>query len=184
MLLRRFDWHYIGQIYGGDFAKFCGLLKVSELYLRYTVRIPIAIPGQIGLLMGPSRFSWYLLLLLLNLHLYLSMSDGNMLSVDRVFLGSLNQSWLGKIKIAHSKYARWDLIDKCEGWSTSFTLLLTQPPLSSEEDFRLRSILETDLFSLVFRCGHMGNFIAYHHSCSVNAFLTEYKGRMNIGIHN
>ena len=97
MLLRRFDWHYIGQIYGGDFAKFCGLLKVSELYLRYTVRIPIAIPGQIGLLMGPSRFSWYLLLLLLNLHLYLSMSDGNMLSVDRVFLGSLNQSWLGKI---------------------------------------------------------------------------------------
>ena len=29
----RFDWHYIGQIYGGDFAKFCGLLRISELYL-------------------------------------------------------------------------------------------------------------------------------------------------------
>ena len=25
---RIFDWHYIGQIYGGDFAKFCGLLKI------------------------------------------------------------------------------------------------------------------------------------------------------------
>ena len=25
------DWHYIGQIYGGDFAKFCGLLRISEL---------------------------------------------------------------------------------------------------------------------------------------------------------
>ena len=29
----RFDWHYIGQIYGGDFAKFCGLLRIYELYL-------------------------------------------------------------------------------------------------------------------------------------------------------
>ena len=29
----RFDWHYIGQIYGGDFAKFCGLLGICELYL-------------------------------------------------------------------------------------------------------------------------------------------------------
>ena len=31
-LHRRFDWHYIGQIYGGDFAKFCGLLRIYELY--------------------------------------------------------------------------------------------------------------------------------------------------------
>ena len=29
---RRFDWHYIGQIYGGDFTKFCGLLRTYELY--------------------------------------------------------------------------------------------------------------------------------------------------------
>jgi hypothetical protein len=26
-----FDWQYIGQIIGGDFAKFCGLLKIYEL---------------------------------------------------------------------------------------------------------------------------------------------------------
>ena len=30
----RFDWHYIGQIYGGDFAKFWGLLRIYELYLK------------------------------------------------------------------------------------------------------------------------------------------------------
>ena len=28
-----FDWQYIGQIIGGDFAKFCGLLRIYELYL-------------------------------------------------------------------------------------------------------------------------------------------------------
>ena len=27
-----FDWQYIGQITGGDFAKFCGLLRIYELY--------------------------------------------------------------------------------------------------------------------------------------------------------
>ena len=27
----RFDWHYIGQIYGGDFAKFWGHLRIYEL---------------------------------------------------------------------------------------------------------------------------------------------------------
>ena len=27
-----FDWHYIGQKYGGDFTKFCGLLRIYELY--------------------------------------------------------------------------------------------------------------------------------------------------------
>ena len=25
-----FDWQYIGQIIGGDFAKFCGLLRIYE----------------------------------------------------------------------------------------------------------------------------------------------------------
>ena len=30
-LHRRFDWHYIGQIYDGDFTKFCGLLRIYEL---------------------------------------------------------------------------------------------------------------------------------------------------------
>ena len=33
-LHRRFDCYYIGQIYGGDFAKFCGLLRIYELYNR------------------------------------------------------------------------------------------------------------------------------------------------------
>ena len=31
-LHRRFDRYNIGQIYGGDFAKFCGLLRIYELY--------------------------------------------------------------------------------------------------------------------------------------------------------
>ena len=29
-----FDWQYIGQIIRGDFAKFCGLLRIYELYKR------------------------------------------------------------------------------------------------------------------------------------------------------
>ena len=29
----KFDRYYIGQIYGGDFAKFCGPLRINELYL-------------------------------------------------------------------------------------------------------------------------------------------------------
>ena len=32
-LHRRFDWHYIGQMYGGDFAKFCALLRIYEIYI-------------------------------------------------------------------------------------------------------------------------------------------------------
>ena len=32
-LYHRFDSYYIGQIYGGDFAKICGLLRIYELYL-------------------------------------------------------------------------------------------------------------------------------------------------------
>ena len=31
-LHRRFDVYYIGQIQGGDFAKFCDLLRIYELY--------------------------------------------------------------------------------------------------------------------------------------------------------
>ena len=31
-LRQLFDWQYIGQIIGGDFAKFCGLLRIYELY--------------------------------------------------------------------------------------------------------------------------------------------------------
>ena len=30
-----FDWQYIGQIIiGGDFAKFCGLLRIYEIYRK------------------------------------------------------------------------------------------------------------------------------------------------------
>ena len=32
---RRFDWYHIGQIYGGDFAKFCGLLKIYMNFKNY-----------------------------------------------------------------------------------------------------------------------------------------------------
>ena len=28
-----FDWHYMGQKYGGDFGKLCDLFRVYELYL-------------------------------------------------------------------------------------------------------------------------------------------------------
>ena len=34
-LHRRFDHYYIGQIYSGDFAKFCGLLRIYELYIVF-----------------------------------------------------------------------------------------------------------------------------------------------------
>ena len=33
-LYRRFDWHYIGQIIGRDFAKFYGLLRIYERYIN------------------------------------------------------------------------------------------------------------------------------------------------------
>ena len=37
-----FDWQYIGQIISGDFTKFCGLLRIYELYIdnaiSYTVQ--------------------------------------------------------------------------------------------------------------------------------------------------
>ena len=31
-LHRRFDWQCIGQMYSGNFAKFCDLLRINELY--------------------------------------------------------------------------------------------------------------------------------------------------------
>ena len=37
----RFGWHYIGQIYGGDFSKFCGLLRIYELYLLQSISMAI-----------------------------------------------------------------------------------------------------------------------------------------------
>ena len=36
-LHRIFDRYYIGQIFGGDFAKFCGLLRMYELYQKVYV---------------------------------------------------------------------------------------------------------------------------------------------------
>ena len=36
-----FDWHYIGQMIGGYFAKFCGLLRIYELYPNYFAKIII-----------------------------------------------------------------------------------------------------------------------------------------------
>ena len=33
-LHRRFDRYYIEQIYGGDLAKICGLLRIYDLYLN------------------------------------------------------------------------------------------------------------------------------------------------------
>ena len=35
----RFDWHYIEQIYGGDFANFGGLLRIYELYNNILLRL-------------------------------------------------------------------------------------------------------------------------------------------------
>ena len=36
-LHRRSYRYYIGQIYGGDFAKICGLLRIYELYEIHTL---------------------------------------------------------------------------------------------------------------------------------------------------
>jgi hypothetical protein len=38
-LHRRFDRYYIEQIYSGDFAKFCGLLRIYELYLCVKINL-------------------------------------------------------------------------------------------------------------------------------------------------
>ena len=39
-----FDWQYIGQIIGGDFAKFCGLLRIYELYLSCSREFGVTTP--------------------------------------------------------------------------------------------------------------------------------------------
>ena len=38
-LHRRLDQYYIGQIYGGDFSKFCSLLRIYELYWSFSFRV-------------------------------------------------------------------------------------------------------------------------------------------------
>ena len=52
-----FDWQYIGQIYGGDFAKICALLRMHELYevnfqhqyiVRFASRPPLFRPQQLS----------------------------------------------------------------------------------------------------------------------------------------
>ena len=48
-LHRRFDWHYIGQIYVGDFAKFCGLLRIYEFYKNEPLDEPLTNSKQIQL---------------------------------------------------------------------------------------------------------------------------------------
>ena len=45
----RFDWHYIGQIYGGDFAKFCGLLKIYIWILTHNMPLKMAYGGNFWL---------------------------------------------------------------------------------------------------------------------------------------
>ena len=41
-----FDWQYIKQIIGGDFAKFCGLLRIYKLYIIKNENIHIYISFQ------------------------------------------------------------------------------------------------------------------------------------------
>ena len=36
-----FDWQYIGEIIGGKFAKFCGLLRIYELYCVLSRLMPV-----------------------------------------------------------------------------------------------------------------------------------------------
>ena len=44
-LRQLFDWQYIGQIIVGDFAKFCGLLRIYELYLMESAFFVTGIMG-------------------------------------------------------------------------------------------------------------------------------------------
>ena len=57
-LLRRFDWNCIGQICGGDFAKFCGLLRMHELWLQL-INIKIAFSDPIFFLVFFSDVAKY-----------------------------------------------------------------------------------------------------------------------------
>ena len=40
-----FDWHYIGQKWGEDFAIFCGLLRIYELYVAAEISLRFQIWG-------------------------------------------------------------------------------------------------------------------------------------------
>ena len=40
-LHRRFDGYYIEQIYGGDFAKFCGLLRIYKLFKALDILVTL-----------------------------------------------------------------------------------------------------------------------------------------------
>jgi hypothetical protein len=42
-LHRRFDRYYIGQLYGGDFARICDLLRIYELYSTTKVMLEVFI---------------------------------------------------------------------------------------------------------------------------------------------
>ena len=55
-LHRRFDWHYIGEIYDGDFAKLCGLLRIYELY--YTIYYTDGHPDRAFFSKIPNFWAW------------------------------------------------------------------------------------------------------------------------------
>ena len=43
-----FDWQYIGQKIGGDFAKLCGLLKIYELYYKRSLSLVYGLIKEIS----------------------------------------------------------------------------------------------------------------------------------------
>ena len=60
-----FDWPYIGQIIGGDFAKFFGLFRIYELYDNAilaidikSVSLNVKVQSALGLVL--CNFSWYI----------------------------------------------------------------------------------------------------------------------------
>ena len=64
-LQQLFDWQYIGQIIGGDSAKFCGLLRIYELYDNAilaidikSVSLNVKVQSALGLVL--CNFSWYI----------------------------------------------------------------------------------------------------------------------------
>ena len=38
-----FDWKYIGQMIGGDFAKFCGLLRIYEAKMMSMIEVLLTV---------------------------------------------------------------------------------------------------------------------------------------------
>jgi hypothetical protein len=51
-----FDWQYIGQIIGGDFAKFCGLLRIYEFYLVMMLELFLESSNQISLISNIEKY--------------------------------------------------------------------------------------------------------------------------------